>query len=386
MNPIPDSIEPTDLPKKNSKTEIKNQPDNRKLLATNIQSLETPKSPVEELRTKVGDHSPLTTEDLNRLAHELAGLDEATFAAVAHSAWNKYLEAYPHLRQYTDHLKYGGYNPLLDRPPTVSVNIDPTQKAVAAVSLDNRTLTTSISAGELSLITTTQLLTDDYSSLYPESCQGKNADLAYRVGTHETGHTYLNPDYSQIVDAADRREKQARPADHLTVGDQAGDHSAISTWQEAVVELAASEILGTDIKTLPDDLFIAHKIGNLVGDLRARGISDDEVFREWRNHPLRKDVSRMCRTLIEARIAGYNPQDLGKAVNEIILKNIEGNNMRHTAITYALIADNLDAVIQTGQVQPTLPKLDIQPEQIDVFTPQRTALQTLVAQEWLTQS
>ena len=357
----------------------------KEVFTQTILSLDVPKTSPDDLTQKIKAGQPLTQPDKNTLVCELATCPPDRLSRILIQTWAEYLVAYPHLKQITSKINPAEYNPFLTPPAKISVI--PNLTSVASMALDNSTLSQGVSEATHRQIMVTQMLSPDFNKAYPPILQ-ENPEHAYRVWPHEAGHTVLNPGYKQIVDTADRLEAERNPG-HLTIGSKVGKFGAITAFQEAVVEMAASEITGTQVTTLPNKLLGAGYV-TVLSELRAQagreghGGDDNYVLDLWYKTDLRKEVGSMCRAIVEARLNGVNPLDLGEEVNRVISIALAGNpNMHHEKYTYATVTDIINTVIRTDQVQPSMPKLDIKAEDIDVFIPQRLTLVQAIANQWL---
>ncbi|NMB69623.1 hypothetical protein GYA27_00265 [candidate division WWE3 bacterium] len=360
-----------------------------------IQNMEVPMSSSECLKSKIESGEPLDDDDKTRLAREIAELDDSNFYQIVNNAWEKYLSTFPHIKKLTDKIPgIDSYNPLFDPPPHSTLYVIPEYGTVASVSPQEGSLTQALSIEDQRRLMVTQMLTSRYKGLYPKAASREdNADLEYRVWAHEAGHTDLNRTYKQILNAADRIEKKYSPG-HFTVGTDCGKYGAITAFQEAIVEMSASEMLGLEVTTLPDVLLsrgnvtVLHELKNTAERLqRESGDTskpvDSYVWELWYKSELREDVRKMCRAIIEARIQGINPLELGESVNQVILVTLEGNpGMRHNKYTYELITNMVNTAIEVGNVKPSMPPIEITPEKLDVFVNQRETLTNILAREW----
>lgn len=360
-----------------------------------IQNMEVPMSSSEVIKSKIASGEPLDDDDKTRLAKELAETDEADFHRILNGAWENYLTAFPHIKKLTEKISdIDSYNPLFDPPPHSGLYVIPEYGTIASVSPQEGSLTQALSIEDQRRLVVTQMLTSRYKSLYPKAAsRDDNADLEYRVWGHEAGHTVLNGIYGKILNTADRIEKKYSP-DHFTVGTDCGKYGAITAFQEAIVEMSASEMLGLEVTTLPDVLLSRGNV-TVLQELKSNAERlkkedsdkskpvDSYIWELWYKSELREDVRKMCRAIIEARIQGINPLELGEKVNEVILVTLEGNpGMRHSKYTYGLITNMINTAIEVGNVKPSMPPIEITPEKLDVFVSQREALTNILAKEW----
>jgi len=320
------------------------------------------------LEGSIRSDSALSQLDANRLAFELAGLSDRQVVGVVTSAWAEYTTDHPHIKQLTDYVRPHGFNPLLRSP--VPVMTDPALPSFGTIALDNQYLSQRVDEAAHRQMALTQLLTPAYRQGYnAPNTDLDQVDRVLEMVPHETFHSVLNPGYARIVARATQIEQQTRP-DLFTVGDQVGRQAAVTNLQEITVRLAASEVMGLPITSLPDVLFASNYIparSAMESTAQAKYSASDHtrppgefIWNEWYADPLREEVRLLCRTFIVARGQGVNPLDMGQAVNQVVLNYLTGNpGTRHTDYTYNSLVESALALQRVGTVTPSLPPYPI---------------------------